>query len=134
VPVLVPANLVFLPYITTDDDKYFVFESSNGLASGNNIEEAILHGLIELIGRDQVLISEYNRLPFKRITQESLPDACSPILELLANMGFQVYILSGTSDIPVPFIAAFIQNRKTLLYVLSHLAVIPIQLLLLNVL
>jgi ribosomal protein S12 methylthiotransferase accessory factor YcaO len=112
VPVLVPANLVFCPYLTSNNDKYIVMSDSNGLASGNNMEEAILHGLLEIIERDQVFISEYNRLPFKRIIPESVPGACKPTIDRLTDKGYQVSILSGTTDIPVPFMAAFIQHKK----------------------
>ena len=113
VPVLVPANLVFCPYLTSNNEKYIVMSDSNGLASGNNIEEAILHGLLEVIERDQVFISEYNRLPFKRIIPESVPAVCKPTIDYLIDKGYQVSILSGTTDIPVPFIAAFIHHKKS---------------------
>jgi ribosomal protein S12 methylthiotransferase accessory factor len=112
VPVLVPANLVFYPYLTSNDEKYLGLSDSNGLASGNNMEEAILHGLVEIIERDQVTISEYNRLPFKRITQESIPFVCKPMIDHLTDKGFKVFTLSGTTDIPVPFIAVFIHHKK----------------------
>jgi ribosomal protein S12 methylthiotransferase accessory factor len=111
IPVLVPANLVFLPYWTEQKGKYFVLSDSNGLASGNNIEEAILHALLEVIERDQVNISEYNRLPFKRIIPESVPNICNPILKHLETKGFNVHMLYGNSDIPIPFMAVFLQHR-----------------------
>jgi ribosomal protein S12 methylthiotransferase accessory factor len=76
------------------------------------MEEAILHSLVEIIERDQVTISEYNRLPFKRITQESIPFVCKPMIDHLTDKGFKVFILSGTTDIPVPFIAVFIHHKK----------------------
>ena len=111
-PVLVPANLVFCPYIASGIEKYIGISDSNGLASGNNIEEAILHGLLEVIERDQVTVSEYNRLPFKRVIPESIPKGCNPTIDRLADEGFEVYILSGTTDIPVPFIAVFLHCKK----------------------
>lgn len=111
-PVLVPANMVFYPYETTDEKKYISRSDSNGLAAGNNIEEAVLHGLLEIIERDQSVISEYNRMPFRRIAQESVPLVCRPALDHLAEKGFKAYILSGSSDLPIPFIIVFLHSDK----------------------
>lgn len=112
VPLLVPANLVFCPYVTSDRKKIIAMPDSNGLASGNNLEEAILHGLLEVVERDQVMISEYNRMPFKKIRQENIPASCLPVIEFLNGKGFQISFLSGSSDIPVPFVAAFIHHKN----------------------
>lgn len=61
--VLVPANAVFHPY-TPQDGKWQLFRSNtNGLAAGNVIEEAIFHGLMEVIERDAVSIAEATRDP-----------------------------------------------------------------------
>jgi ribosomal protein S12 methylthiotransferase accessory factor YcaO len=114
IPLLVPANLAFLPYRTEESEKYIVLSDSNGLASGNNLEEAILHALLEVIERDQVNISEYNRFPFRRIVPESVPEVCHPLLKYLKAKGFRVHLLSGYSDLPVPFMAVFLQHRKIL--------------------
>lgn len=46
----VPAELVFIPYSENHGQRLFG-ESSNGLASGNDLLEASLHGLCELIER-----------------------------------------------------------------------------------
>jgi len=112
IPVLVPANLVFLPYQPDRAEKNIVISDSNGLASGNNMEEAILHALLEVIERDQVNISEYNRFPYQRIAPESAPAVCRPWMKHLDEKGFDVRMLSGYSDLPVPFMAAFLQHRK----------------------
>src|SRR5688572_14478797 len=51
-PCWVPANAVFHPYIPTGDPLMILRGSTNGLASGNIIEEAVCHALAELIERD----------------------------------------------------------------------------------
>lgn len=48
---LIPANHVFWPYETPKAPCIF-FQTTNGLASGNTIEEAILHGILENVERD----------------------------------------------------------------------------------
>ncbi|MEA1908135.1 MAG: YcaO-related McrA-glycine thioamidation protein [Euryarchaeota archaeon] len=56
--ILVPSNAVYHPYTRG----MFLFRSNtNGLASGNTIEEAIVHGLLEVIERDALSITEYSR-------------------------------------------------------------------------
>ena len=50
VEVLAPANAVFHPYDPKNGNKLFR-SNTNGLASGNTIEEAVLHGLLEVIER-----------------------------------------------------------------------------------
>jgi ribosomal protein S12 methylthiotransferase accessory factor len=51
-PVYVPAELVFVPYGHDRKWSCYFGSNSNGLASGNNCEEATLHGLAEVIERD----------------------------------------------------------------------------------
>jgi thiazole/oxazole-forming peptide maturase SagD family component len=113
--VLVPANLVFFPYEAEPEEKHIVRSDTNGLASGNNLEEAILHGLLEVIERDQVMISEYNRLPVKRIIPESLPAACTPMLDQLKKKGFQVFVFASASDLPISYLTVFLGHKKNIL-------------------
>lgn len=49
--VLLPAELTFIPFNTNFNKKVFG-QSSNGLCSGNTIDEALVHGLCELMERD----------------------------------------------------------------------------------
>jgi len=61
--VLVPANAVFHPY-TPLRGKWQLFRSNtNGLAAGNVMEEAVFHGLMEVVERDAVSIAEVTRYP-----------------------------------------------------------------------
>ncbi len=58
--VLVPANAVFHPYNTSRGERLFRSDS-NGIASGNNIEEAIFHGMMEVIERDALSYVEIKK-------------------------------------------------------------------------
>jgi ribosomal protein S12 methylthiotransferase accessory factor YcaO len=40
-----------------------------------------------------------------------VPDICNPMLKNLQNKGFQVHLLNGNSDIPIPFMAVFLQHK-----------------------
>lgn len=111
-PVLVPANLVFFPYEAARGDKYITWTDSNGLASGNNLEEAVLHGILEVVERDAVVIAEYNRLPFAGIKADGLPSEALPILERLEAMGYSCAFRTVPTDIPVHSMAAFLRHNS----------------------
>jgi len=57
--VLVPAQLAFSKFSTKAPSNYaFLYSHTNGLASGNVLEEAICHALCEVIERDAVSIAD----------------------------------------------------------------------------
>jgi ribosomal protein S12 methylthiotransferase accessory factor len=58
--ILVPASLVIFKYIPNSPSlNPYAFYHTNGLASGNVIEEAICHALCEVIERDATSIAEF---------------------------------------------------------------------------
>ncbi|WP_406670991.1 YcaO-related McrA-glycine thioamidation protein [Methanolobus sp. ZRKC4] len=63
----VPANAVYHPYDAPGRALKLFRSNTNGLAAGNTIEEAILHGLLEVIERDALSTVEFNRNPEKEI-------------------------------------------------------------------
>jgi ribosomal protein S12 methylthiotransferase accessory factor len=80
--------------------------TSTGLAAGNNIVEALIHGACEAIERDAVTIwrlqAKEQRLT-TRIDLESVDDAdCRYVLSLLLDAGIYPAIWDATSDIGVP--------------------------------
>jgi ribosomal protein S12 methylthiotransferase accessory factor len=111
-PVLVPANLVFFPYEADHNEKIISWTDSNGLASGNNLEEAVLHGILEVVERDAVVISEYNCLPQPEIKTEGFPVEVLHLLELLEAKGYACSFRAVPTDIPIPAVAAFLQKKK----------------------
>jgi oxazoline/thiazoline synthase len=109
-PARVPANLVFLPYETDRESKIIAWPDSNGLASGNNLEEAILHGLLELIERDAAMIDEYNGLPRDGVDPAGLPPAARAVLSALEGRGFACAFRTAQTDMPFPAVSAFLQK------------------------
>ncbi len=68
--VVVPAGIVLSRYEPSNGSvNLFKFSHTNGLASGNVIEEAVCHGLCEVIERDAVSLAELrsSALPFHRL-------------------------------------------------------------------
>ena len=80
--------------------------TSNGIASGNSLAEAIGHGLCELIERDATTLwhraSEAERRE-RIVDPDTVNDAaCIALLERLENAGILVAIDDLTSDLGVP--------------------------------
>lgn len=65
--VAVPANAVYHPYDPPGLSIKLFRTNTNGLAAGNIPEEAILHGLLEVIERDALSMAEFTRNPEKEI-------------------------------------------------------------------
>jgi ribosomal protein S12 methylthiotransferase accessory factor len=102
--VMVPANAVFHPYVPKGDVMLFR-SSTNGLASGNTMEEAVLHGLLELIERDSWSIAEARRR-FRAGIDPSSSEKIARVLEMFTSQGVEVQLKDLTSDLGVPTVAA----------------------------
>ena len=107
-PVLVPYEAVHCCYLYPPSPDSGCFSaSSNGLASGNLWQEAVLHGLCEVIERDAyTLWGESNVFPWcRKRTRVDLPtiddDDCVELLNRFEHCGFDVAIWNLTSDIDV---------------------------------
>jgi putative methanogenesis marker protein 1 len=109
VEVFVPSNAVFHPYIPSEGNKLFR-SNTNGLASGNTIEEAVLHGLLEVIERDALSIAEYTRNPGKEIVL-SKNDAINYELKVrMEDAGVQVKLWLLDSEVDIPTVVAAIDD------------------------
>lgn len=94
-------------------------ESTNGLASGNHICEAVAHGIAEVVERDATTL--WNWLPDARrretrLDLASIDDAsCSNLIERLLKAGMSVGVWNITSDVGVPcFYCVIIDERLKL--------------------
>jgi ribosomal protein S12 methylthiotransferase accessory factor len=96
--------------------KLFV-SSSNGLASGNTRSEAILHGLCEVIERDQVALWRLRR-HYQARCRPTLIDLASiddPILREIivkcSRAGLSVYVWYCTEDLELPTFQCAVVDR-----------------------
>jgi thioglycine synthase len=101
--ILVPANAVFHPLPA--EYKRLFRTNTSGLASGNVIEEAIFHGLAEVIERDAWALAEAARHTGPLI-EDVKDDLARGLLEKFAAAGGDVYLRDITSDIGVATCAA----------------------------
>lgn len=135
-PIRVPADVVFF---RRDARRVFWKISSNGLASGNNLAEAIAHGLAEVIERDAEtmfrMATEY--APFPRLMQavaglarvpaprgalpaprdfpfvriSTLPQYLRVMAERIGRDGRSVALRCITSDVQVPTLLCVILEK-----------------------
>jgi YcaO-like protein with predicted kinase domain len=89
-PVLVPAQAVTLD---TTFRRAPVFDiSSNGLASGNVLVEAVVHGLCEVLERDAEAAWRRSGSD-RRLVLDSIPDpACRALIDRIAATGAKIFV------------------------------------------
>ena len=107
--LLVPAELVFFPAPRLAGRRYFSSDG-NGLTSGNSIDEATLHGLLELVERDAMSFHNL-RDHTALVTPESLPAEIAEIAERLDAEGFGLSVRWLPSEFGLPVAGAVVWER-----------------------
>jgi len=103
---LVPTGYVWYGHPDLTRHFYCVGDS-NGGASGNTLEEAVLQGFCELVERDAVALWWYNRLRRPAFNLDSLADPYVDTLRAAyAAMDRDLWMLDITSDLGIPAFAA----------------------------
>ncbi|MDD1719237.1 MAG: YcaO-related McrA-glycine thioamidation protein [Methanoregulaceae archaeon] len=101
--VMVPAHAVYHPLPRLFAPLFRT--NTNGLASGNTVEEAIFHGLMEVIERDAWSLAEVTRYTGPRLVNISDPIG-NGLMQKFRDAGVEVGLKDLTSDIAVPTFAA----------------------------
>ncbi len=114
--VFVPYEMVHTDYTTPLPDGHGCFiASSNGLASGNRVIEAISQGICEVIERDATTLWKLRgeeKLNHNPLDLESVDDPiCQNILAKLARAGLYVAVWDITGDIAIAAFACLIVPR-----------------------
>ncbi|MFI6522290.1 YcaO-like family protein [Spirillospora sp. NPDC050679] len=106
-PAWVPYEAVHCDWrLPTPPGEHSFQNGSNGLASGNTLVEAIVHGLCEVIERDCLIA--FDRLPEevsvrRRVDPATVGDpVCLDLLERFAAAGIELAIWDMTAGIGVP--------------------------------
>jgi ribosomal protein S12 methylthiotransferase accessory factor len=133
-PALVAANFVLCPFRGLARGMWE--SSSNGLASGNCIEEAVCHALAELIERDAYTIAmvraemvpnfdqllesvldggaearaETDGTSYPRIDLATLPPRVRRLAQMAEKSGVRVMLRSLTSDLGIPAMMCFLRS------------------------
>lgn len=102
----VPTNSVFHPYINSSSIRLFR-SNTNGLASGNVLEEAVLHGIFEVVERDAWSIFELTKLNNKEIELNGFKNhLIDDMLKKFENLNIEIKLMDLTADVNIPTIAA----------------------------
>ena len=104
----VPSNAIYHPYDLDDNTCQKLFKSNtNGLASGNSLEEAILHGMFEVIERDAWSIFELTHKNSSQIDLDSIEsDVVNEALSKFSENEINIKLMDLTADINIPTVAA----------------------------
>jgi ribosomal protein S12 methylthiotransferase accessory factor len=104
--ILIPANAVYHPYIPKNNIKLFQ-SNTNGLASGNMLEEAVFHGIMEVVERDAWSIFESKRVPKPEVNCENTENPIiQSILAKFKKTGINIKLVNLTADVNITTIAA----------------------------
>jgi len=106
-----PTGYCYFDYPQTCQSHWFV-SCSNGCAAGNDLEEAVLQGFLELVERDAVGLWWYSRARVPGVRLQSFGEAYFDTLATtLAKHHRDLWALDLTSDLGIPVFAAL--SRRT---------------------
>ncbi len=113
-PVQVPADLVRMN--AAQPDLPGICRNTNGLASGNFRDEAVFHGLCELIERDGTTLWSLLAVEEQHRTSIDIAGFSDPIVARLDDQirgaGFELKLFDQTSDLGIPVIMAVLGPRS----------------------
>ena len=143
-PVLVPAGLACYGPKYASEESPYENNSSNGLASGNCLEEAVCHALCELIERDAWTLAELRSqwIPWvrrealigpeaaalgwddptvhPRIRFENRDDACCELMKKFDRAELRPVVRDLTSDFGIPCVMACVADDSILNFPQAH--------------
>lgn len=111
-PVDLPASLVYLIAPPPRHGDNFTEITSNGLAAGKDLTQAIIGGLNEIIERDAFMITWLNRLPATEIATPTRGCHAAAIIRHYARFGVSVRLLSLHTD-QAPFVVMAVAEDPT---------------------
>lgn len=110
----IPTNAIFHPYNPKDNEDRLFKSNTNGLASGNILEEAILHGMLEVIERDAWSIFELTHKNYAQIDLNTIEsDIVNETIDRFESEGIKIKLMDFTADVKIPTIAASADDTVT---------------------
>jgi len=109
---LVPAELVFLPEGRRHKGESWHFGvTSNGLASGNTVLEATVHGLAEVIERDITAFHQVRDTSIL-VRESSLPMPAAALADRCRQVGLRLYVRYHPNAFDIPFFSATLADPE----------------------
>jgi len=111
-PILVPAQLVYVPY-ARGREPLLRLPITTGAASGTSLPGAIYRGICEVIERDAFMITYLNRLERSQVTGAHTDDAVlATMYRAFDRYHLEVRVMYITTEIPVPVFLSVIVDRS----------------------
>ncbi|MDY8136453.1 TOMM precursor leader peptide-binding protein [Aquimarina sp. 2201CG5-10] len=102
-----PANYCYAQYPSEDEKNLYAYPDSNGCASGNTIEEAILQGFLELVERDAAAIWWYNCIERPSVNLHNTSNSyLDTIVTYYKEINRSLTVLDITTDFNIPVFVA----------------------------
>ena len=108
VPCLVPAQCVYL-FCNLEEQSLFSALGSTGLASGNDMDEAKVHALCEVIERDAEAVTPFARSRCFRLAARD--ERVAGLLRDYEDAGLHLWFLDCTPETGVPCYKAMVVGR-----------------------
>lgn len=116
---LLRSEAIWLPFDAIDFDRTRLnprfWQSSDGLASGNTADEAVLHGLLERIERDALAlwsVSSARSRFLRRINPSQFTPCLLAVFERIEKAGLQIALFDLTTDLQIPAVAALLAPQQ----------------------
>ncbi|WP_002151257.1 YcaO-like family protein [Bacillus cereus] len=92
----------------------YIYDSSNGVSLGGSYAEAVFHGLLELIERDNFLTTWYGKIPANQVNWRKLnfDNDFKTLLKEVTDDGYEVHLFDTTMELAIPSYWALIINRN----------------------
>lgn len=110
--VFVSANSVYHPYDAPGQCQKLFLSNTNGLASGNVLEEAILHGLLEVIERDAISTAQFSRNLGKEIVLTEEDGYLYELSRKFKDAGIELKVWLVPTDTGIPTVIAATDDVK----------------------
>ena len=111
-PCWVPLDAVTLNWVAAPERGTELFRSTNGLASGNHLLEAVVHGACEIIERDAEALWRLGTTDLRQLDLRSVSDPyCREVIDRVARAGVLTFAWDLTTDVGIPVYGAAILER-----------------------
>jgi ribosomal protein S12 methylthiotransferase accessory factor len=104
---LIPADLVFVPHESAYGNPFGW--TTNGLASGNSLDEATAHALLEVLERDAVSMNKTRKVS-QRIDTHELPMPFSELASTWKALGVDLVVRYLPNEFELPCFEAFLHE------------------------
>jgi len=105
---------------------YFLLEGTNGMAAGNSLEEALLHGICEIIERHCLTRIELEKITTPLIDASTVNSPiASELIGRFKALKQKVFIKDFSLELGLPVIGVIVQVNKTDCFITAGVAACP---------